>query len=121
MRSRIRANKSKGTVADILVVVDGVVNVDAAILELRQQFPASIALVIDGVSVDDTVSDIAAEFLRDSAAAGVRTLLEYSEAAPADTFAFSDSTGAETIDGDTFGDSTDPLDGGQFQSAKEGT
>lgn len=115
VRVRIRLNRSAGTGDDVLEVFRLLLGSDANTLALHDYPPASFELHVGGeLPVDDAR---AARILRDVRAVGVGGVLVWSAHPDDDTFAFSDATGAATIEGDTFGDATDGSAGGYFASA----
>lgn len=84
IRARVVANASSGTVEDVLRVIDGVLNDPSADLELTTTPPAAFRIRVASAEVNDAVADILLDFLRDTAAAGVNAILQYTPAAPAD-------------------------------------
>lgn len=115
VRVRIRLNRSAGTGDDVLEVFRLLLGDASNTLTLREYPPASFELHVGGQLPVDHAR--ALEILRDARAVGVSGVLVWSAHPDADTFAFSDGAGIEIIEGDTFGDATDPGAGGYFASA----
>lgn len=88
VRAKIWAQRSYGIVFDILRVMRLVINDDDATYVLEMQFPAGLIVRIDDVAVVDAVSTIAAQFLRDAAAGGVRVIFESSADVDTEMFTF---------------------------------
>jgi hypothetical protein len=116
VRARIAANRSSGLVNDILRVIVLVVFDPAANLQYIPQHPAAFVLRVNQVAVSDVVADIAAQFLRDIVASGVRAVLEYSPSAPASTLRLALSNGTEPGNG-AVDLSTSPTDSAQIARA----
>lgn len=115
LRVQIRINRSAGTGDDMLEVFRLALGDEANTLTLYEYPPAALELHVGGeLPVSD---ERALDILRTVRAAGVGGILVWSEHPDADTFAFSDETGAASIEGDTFGDETDAEAGGYFASA----
>lgn len=104
VRARIAANRSSGTVEDVIRVLVLVVNDEDAVIEIDPQPPAAYVARVNGVAVDPTVAAIASDFLYDATSAGVRPILEYSENEPADTFTFDVGTSGTELDAGLFAD-----------------
>lgn len=101
LKAVFAANNSEGIVEDILRVLVGIVGEDK-LIEIMEYPPASFEAKISGGSVSETIAARAAKFLRRATSAGVGSYFVYSSAEDADTFVFSDSTGATSLEGDTF-------------------
>lgn len=87
IRARIAANKSAGTIAQVLRVLRGVLpDVDKIILQ--QLFAAGLRATVDSDAVTDEESTIAALFLRDAALGGVTTRFVSNTFAPSNQFRF---------------------------------
>lgn len=114
IRARISANKSNGSINDILRVIGLVLNDDDAALRLEPQPPAAFTLHVEETVVDDDVADVAAVFLRQTASAAVRALLHTFPVAETGSFAFDDSP-----DGLGFDDEGSPGAGGAFSTIQE--
>ncbi len=96
VRAKIWTFKSGGTVEDVIRVMKLVIDDSAATISVLTprdlgswvKTDAEFIARIDNVAVADAVAEIAAQYLRDSASAGVRAILETSEDTPAETFGF---------------------------------
>lgn len=101
VRARIMANRSNGTVEDIIRVVKLILVDDEARIHIRQIFPASILVELEDVAIGADVADIVAAFVsgrtRGAAAAAIGTRVVHSEYDVDDTFRLAISTYAETI------------------------
>lgn len=117
IRARISANKSSGTVEDILRVAVGVLGDDDAALEIRTLPPASFRLRVNEIEVSDDIGTILLGFLRDTAAAGVGAVLQYTPADPSDALLCDLSTAPGTGLGDV-GLSSAPTVGGKISRAR---
>lgn len=92
LRAQIWTYQSDGVAFDIHRVMRAVIDDAGAGLELEPQYPASFVYRVNDVAVTDAISDIAAEFLRDATAAGVRSILETSADVPGEMFTFATFT-----------------------------
>ncbi len=99
VRAKIWALNSEGIVEDVLRVMSLVVNDASASYILEQQFPASVVLRVEDVAVTASIASIAAQFLRDCVAAGVRALFEFAEDVPAEMFTFATFTPLDGLHG----------------------
>ncbi len=81
LRARISANRSKGTIADAILVSSLVTDDDALTIELDNQGIGSFVVRLLGAPVTDDVAAILIGLLRDAASGGVRPILEYSDQA----------------------------------------
>jgi hypothetical protein len=81
IRARISVNRSKGTIADAITVSDLVIDDDAITYEVDNQGVAAYVVRLMGAPVTDTVAALLIAMLRDTAAGGVRPILEYSDQA----------------------------------------
>ncbi len=90
VRARIMANRSNGTVEDIIRVVRLILADDAVRVYVRQVFPAGLIVELEDVIVEDDVADIVAAFVtgraRGAAAAGIGTRTVHSTSDPDETF-----------------------------------
>lgn len=108
VRARIMANRSNGTVEDIIRVVRLILADDTVRIYIRQIFPASILVELEDVAVDADVADLVAAFVsgraRGAAAAAIGTRVIHSEYENDDTFRLAIAVYAETITagGNTF-------------------
>lgn len=83
VRARIAANRSSGTVEDMLKVARLIINDTAAHYKLRNHGNAQQQLTIHDVATSDDLAALLMRFVNDTHAAGVRTVVEYGTADPA--------------------------------------
>jgi len=88
VRAKIWEQRSYGIAFDVLRVMRQIFIEETADVVLEYFFPAGLRIRIDGIAVTTDISAIAADFLRGSAAAGVRALLETSGDVAAEMFTF---------------------------------
>ncbi len=86
IRARIAANRSRGIVYDLINTITAVLGSATPIVKVEQYFPAAVRLLVMDTAVPAVASTLCAEFLRDAAAAGVKTEFVSSVSAPKDTF-----------------------------------
>lgn len=108
IRARITANRSDGVTEDLITVTVLVIDDDLADITIEPQYPGAVVVRVSGVPVTDETADILITLLQRTVSGGVRVLFEYSTSPEAETFAFDGGTGLG------FGDSTNPLTGGNF-------
>jgi hypothetical protein len=111
IRARIRANKSRGTIGDVIKVAALVVGDEDAAIVLRNEGRAAYSLVVDGVPLAFVDSLVVLDLVRAATAAGVRVIVESNAGEPADAFAFEGGIGKG------FSAFADPSDGGALSSA----
>lgn len=78
VRARISVNRSKGTARDLITVSLLVVDDDDATVVVNNQGNAAVVLRIEDTPLPDDVAAILIRMLRDTVAAGVRVILEWS-------------------------------------------
>lgn len=107
VRARVRANRSRGIVEDILQVARLVLadEVDVT-LALRTWGIASYNLTVGGVTISDEVAAILLAFLKDATSAGVRPILNYSSTDPASDLIFDSTVSAQFWDAGTWSSTT---------------
>lgn len=88
IRARIAHNRSQGLVEDVIRIARLIVYNAGASITVEQQDVATVVVRVGALATDAAVAADLISFLRTGVAAGVRVLVEYSEAAPADTFTF---------------------------------
>lgn len=88
VRARIATSNSKARVADLIVVSRLVLDDPTTAIEVDQTGAAAVVTRLAGTLVTDTVAGFLMDFLRDTAAAGVRIHLQYLQAAEANSFQF---------------------------------
>ncbi len=105
IRARVSVRRSNGVTEDILRVVNLILFNDGATLTI-ERYPEEAAYVlrVEGVAVAVSTATHAAAFMRDATSAGVRSMLEYSESAPEDTFQLGDATEAVAMTGKPLAD-----------------
>lgn len=86
VKARIKANKSSGTIPELIVIAKLIVNDDAATMRIRNDGNATLVLQVDGVALTDEVRDILLGFLRDAVSGAVRIIVESSTETPGTTF-----------------------------------
>lgn len=82
IRAQIAANKSSGTIDEILTIADLVINDEAATLELDNTGIAAYILYVGGVVLPDDVAAVLIDLMLRATGAGIRPILAYSTAAP---------------------------------------
>jgi hypothetical protein len=103
IRARIKANRSNGTVEDLIRVAVLVIDdVDARIV-VDQQGTAGVVVQVADITVDDDLADAIILFLRLAVSAGVRVILESSGVDETASFTFQNGVGqgfgkAERVD-----------------------
>jgi hypothetical protein len=87
VRARIVANRSNGTLEDLIRVTDLVLLDDLAVIRVLPRPVANVIVRVEAVAVTNTLADaVLFEFLQHAAAAGVRVVLESGTAPPAQWF-----------------------------------
>ncbi len=81
MRARISVNRSRGLVSDLLKVGRLVVDDETLTLRLTQEPVATVVVHVEDGFITDDVAAILIDFLRPTASAGVRVILEYASSA----------------------------------------
>ncbi len=106
IRARIAANKSEGTVPDLLLVVRQVLGDAEADPVVHQQYPAAVVVRVLDRAIPTATAEIMAKFLRAAAAAGVRVILESTSEEPSTLFRWDTGPGwdsgvlADAMDGE---------------------
>lgn len=106
VRARIKANRSRGTVEDLLQVARLVLGDADAALTLRSWGIASYDLTIADQVITDAVATILLAFLKDATSVGVRPILNYSPTNPDENLIFDSSTPAQFWDAGTWASSS---------------
>jgi hypothetical protein len=86
LRARVRANRSNGTVEDLLAITRLILDDEDAELIMEPGYPAGLTLLIDGITLTEAVAETLIRMLRVAAAAGVKFLLVWYPAADAAMF-----------------------------------
>ncbi len=118
VRARISVNRSKGTISDVLVVAELVLDDTGAYLRVDNQGTAALVLRVEDVVTDWAVAELIIRMLRETVAGGVRIILEFWLSTAPDMFRFDTYTpGGST--GKGFGSTLSALVGGKLASALE--
>ena len=104
--ARIAANRSRGTIPDVLRVANLVLNDPTAYLEIVNGGIATYVLRIMNVPISDATAEILMSFLRAITSAGVRAIMESSAIAVGATFKW-DTAGRGWDSGAPFVDARD--------------
>lgn len=115
IRARIRANRSAGTVEDIIGVLTAW-NGSLPTLLVVDRFPAGIELTLTASFPADHLPRLI-RLLKSTRAAGVGTMLIYQHVEDANAFTFSSNATLQVSSAQGFGDSSNPATGGQFVGA----
>lgn len=115
IRARIAANRSAGTVENILSVLYAW-NGGTLAMTVVDLVPAGIELTFPSAFTADHLPRLI-RLLESTRAAGVGTMLIYQHVANADSFTFSSSAALQASATQGFGDSSNPATGGQFAGA----
>lgn len=78
IRARIRANKSNGTIEDLIIVTRLVVGDDAATIEVDNQGEAGCVIRVLDVAITNNVANVVITFLNQARSGGTRVILESS-------------------------------------------
>lgn len=113
--ARVRANRSSGSIPDLLYVLE-LVSEGAPTPLVREQYPAGVEIDI-GEERDLTEATNAAYFMRLARSAGVGVMVLHNQENDALTFTFSSTDALEASAFQGFGNSADPDTGGTFAGA----
>lgn len=105
LKARIFLNRTSGTIEDVIGLFNILLGSSGVEVELFEYFPAAIWVTLENVAIDPTLAPYFAELLQEVKAAGVRSILQWSNFGAAQTFAFAGATGSG-------------FDSGWFASAK---
>lgn len=86
LRTRVRANRSRGQSADLIAVI--ALGLPGATFAMNDMYPASV--IADVFSVVTAFADVVASILQDAAGAGIQTSLHFTDADDSTTFAYAD-------------------------------
>lgn len=86
LRARIAANRSRGTVEDILRVLNLILLDDSVQIEVQTIGPAFVEVRLTNVTTTDAVATLTAAFTQKSVSAGVRAVVVSSAASAATAF-----------------------------------
>lgn len=76
-RARIAANKSDGTVENLITVTDLVIYDDDGYYEIKTQGIATVVVKINNIILTEELAGIVIGFLKETVSGGVRVILEY--------------------------------------------
>jgi hypothetical protein len=93
IRARVRANRSHGTVRDVLAVANLVINDDDAYVEIEQQGNAAYVLKVDDIPFSFSNSLILLQMVTRATSAGVRVIVETNADTPENSFNLLDGPG----------------------------
>lgn len=99
LSARIAANNSDGLLDDFIRVARGVINDPTLSIRLENTFPAGLTMHIESGQLAAATADILIEFLRDTAAGGVRILLHHLTDTEANTFTMGSVTQLDGLHG----------------------
>ncbi len=92
IRARISVNRSKGTIASVLSVAKLVVADDTVYYQVDNQGRATVVIrLLDQPVTDAVVQDLLLPMLRDTVAAGVRIIVEWSSSPVVDWLIWDDT------------------------------
>lgn len=118
IEARILANKSQGTVEDIIGVIKKLTAL--SVFPLARKPPASVEVILDGYAMTEPIRTRLMQLLRGTRAAGVRLMVLYAPDAT-DTnmflFASGDAYESSTTQGTPDSDDDDDTDGGKLADA----
>lgn len=82
LRARVVANKSDGTIADVISVLRLILGNGNGTITFRNQGNAAFMATIEGIAVDDDLANILINFMNDTKLGGVRAIIESSAEPP---------------------------------------
>jgi hypothetical protein len=74
--ARVAANRSKGTIEDLILVAKLLVNDPAAVIVVDVQGAAAVVVRVQGVIVSDSLANTILDFLSQTVSAGIHLILE---------------------------------------------
>lgn len=92
IRARIAANRSNGTIPELINIAELIIFDDDASIQMLRQNHATILVRVTGIEVDTVLQKALISFLRDAKSGGVRLILESADIAPADLFYWDSTT-----------------------------
>ena len=92
IRARIAANKSNGTLEELIHIAKLIIGDDAAVIRMQRQDHATLLVSITGLAISSDLQEIIRSFLFDAKSGGVRVILESADVAPADLFYWDTTT-----------------------------
>lgn len=96
IRARIKTNRSRGVVSDLITIARLILNEPAVHVYVERQAVAGVVLRVDDLAVDEEMADDLITFLRVAVSAGVRLILESSPVGSAGTFTLDDGPGFDS-------------------------
>lgn len=96
IRARIKTNRSRGVVSDLITIARLILNEPAAHVHVESQAVAGVVIRVDDLAVDEEMADDLITFLRVAVSAGVRIILESSPADSDGTFTLDDGPGFDS-------------------------
>ncbi|MFZ5440449.1 MAG: hypothetical protein ACOZQL_10595 [Myxococcota bacterium] len=116
--ARIAANRSTGTVEDLLAVLKAWAGGTLPAHTLKQYFPAAVEMKLTSpVATASTVTRLL-RLLKATRAAGIGQVVIYQLIPDANAFTFSSTGSPESSTAQGFGDTTNPATGGQMIGAE---
>jgi hypothetical protein len=97
LRARIATNRSDTDVDTLITIARLVLGEATGTIHIEQQPPAAFLMRLDGIDVSASLATILANVLRRAKAAGVRMVLETSEAPAQQTFHFAETSTFLTV------------------------
>lgn len=70
--ARVAANRSDGTVEDLITVLTDVLGPGVGVIRVNQEGAAAVFVDVTGVLINDVLANVLVDFLRDSVSAGVK-------------------------------------------------
>lgn len=93
LRATISAHRSKGTIEDLIRVIDLVIFDDAAHYAIVPQTIATVVIRVEDIAIAADLANVAFVFMARTAATGMRVMLEYGISAPEFWFRFNSGPG----------------------------
>lgn len=104
IRTRIKTNRSNGTIPDIITISRLVLDDAGLSLLVSRSGIATIVILVGAEAVSADLADTLISFLRQAAVAGVRLILESSTVAPVDTFTLDTALTSQALDNGSLSD-----------------
>lgn len=83
IQARIQANRSSGTVENVIKVTRLIINDTTAVIKYVNHGNGTALLSVQDIAVDDDLAALLLRFIKDTQAGGVRTTVQYGVADPA--------------------------------------
>lgn len=109
LQARVFLNKGSGTIPEILTMFAKILeNTPGVVLQLEEQPPAAFALHTENsAALDTTLAPYMAKFLSQARGAGIRSIFQWTEVDPSQTFTFFDDPIGLGFDDGTFASAAD--------------